>query len=308
MNESGSSEGGIGWLCPPPLRPGSVVRVVAPSGPFERRLVLRGLGWLAERYVVRWERGLFESHGYLAGSDRRREDELAAALAEPDVDAILCARGGYGASRFVHRLDWSMLRASPRWLVGFSDVTALHVEAAAVRVASLHGPNVTALGRGDAATRGSLLDALESSRVHAARAGLHALVRGEADGRLFGGNLTLLHACAVAGRLRVPDGAVLFLEDVTERPYRIDRMLTTLVAGGHLARIAGIVLGDFTECAPGVDGVSVRDVVREVLVPLGVPLAAGLRSGHGDVNEPLVLGARVRLDAGADARLTFLGG
>ena len=289
------SAASFAWLAPPPLAKGSAIRVVAPSGPFDSRLVWRGLGWLSERYDVRFDRGIFEARGYLAGSDSRRRDELAAALAEPGIAAVVCARGGYGASRFMHEIDWSILRASPRWIVGFSDVTALHVEAHAVGVVSLHGPNVTALGRADAAARDSFVDALEHPGRRRTFEGLVAHATGRASGRLCGGNLTLVHACATAGRLRLPEGGILFLEDVTERPYRIDRMLTTLRSGGHLDGAAAFVLGEFTDCEPGRDAVSVVDVVRDVLGPLGKPIASGVPAGHGVVNVPLHFGAQARL-------------
>ncbi|MBI4957359.1 MAG: LD-carboxypeptidase [Myxococcales bacterium] len=286
-------------ILPPAVRPGDVVRVVAPSGPAEPLLVWRALGWLSERYRVRFERGIVERSGYLAGADRRRSSELEAALREPDVRALLVMRGGYGASRFVHALDWSALADGPRWVVGFSDATALHVEASRVGVASLHGPNVAALGRADADARARFVGALEAPAGPRCWQGLVTWVSGRAEGPLFGGNLTLLHACAAAGRLRVPAGAVLLLEDVTEKPYRIDRMLTTLAAGGHLAGVCAVVLGDFTECAAGVDGVAVEAVLRERLESLGVPLAVAAPFGHGRRNEAFALGMPARLEAEA---------
>ncbi|MBM4377133.1 MAG: LD-carboxypeptidase [Deltaproteobacteria bacterium] len=289
------SESAPAWVVPAALTPGASIRVVAPSGPFDARLVWRGLGWLRQRYEVRFDRGMFETRGYLAGDDPRREGELAAALLEPGVSAVICARGGYGASRFAHRLDWTTLRTSPRWLVGFSDVTALHVEAAAVRVSSWHAPNVTALGQGNAEAREAFVDALEHPRRVRSFAGLDPMFAGRAVGPLFGGNLTLLHACAAAGRLRVPPGAVLFLEDVTEQPYRLDRMLTTLLVGGHLEAVSGVVLGEFTDCRPGRDGVTVEAVLRELLAGLGKPVASGLPCGHGLTNVPLLFGARATL-------------
>jgi muramoyltetrapeptide carboxypeptidase len=279
------------------------VRVIAPASPFDVPLVWRGLGWLSERYRVRFDRGIFTRSGYLCGDDDRRRAELEHALAEPDTQAIFCTRGGYGISRLAHHVDWSTLREQPRWIVGFSDVTALHVEAAAQRVASLHAPNMTGLGRGDARTREALVDALERPRAQRVFDGMEAVFPGRAAGVLSGGNLTLLHACAAAGRLQLPERCVLVLEDVSERPYRIDRMLTTLIAGGHLASVVGVVLGEFDRCHPSGDAVRVEDVLRERLALLGVPVASGLPVGHGVNNRPLMLGAAVELTASESARL-----
>jgi muramoyltetrapeptide carboxypeptidase len=295
-------------IFPRALRPGDVVAVVAPSSPFEHVLAWRGLGWLAERYRVRYSRGMFERAGYLAGTDARRSAELAAALADPDIAAILAVRGGYGASRFVHELSFGPLAACPRWIVGFSDITALHVEAARVGVATLHGPHLTSVGRGDARARAALVAALEDPLGARTYLGLGVVREGTAAGPLFGGNLTMLHACAAAGRLDVPAGCVLLLEDVTERPYRLDRMLTTLAAGGHLRRVAAVALGDFTQCDPGSDGVTAPRVLEERLRELGVPVVRGVPVGHGARNEPVVLGALAEVTAhGSEGSLTIGG-
>lgn len=284
-------------IIPPALRPGDRVAVFAGSSPFEPTLAWRGLGWLARRYRVVFDRSVFARAGYLAGPDERRRGELAGYLADPGIRAIFAMRGGYGLSRFAHGLDWSRLAAEPRWLVGFSDVTALHVEAARSGVASVHGPMVAALGRADEVSRGLTLRAVEEPLAPFRLEGLSCLRAGRAEGPLFGGNLTLLHACAAAGRLLVPPGSLLLIEDVTERPYRIDRMLTTLLVGGHLDRVAGVVVGEFSDCAPGPDRVTTEQVLAERLGSLGVPVVAGAPIGHGVRNVPVVLGRRYALDA-----------
>jgi len=294
-------------ILPPALRPGDTIAVVAPSSPFEHVLAWVGLGWLAQRYRVRFTRGLFARDGYLAGADERRRDELSRALAAPDVRAVLAARGGYGASRFVHALDWAAFARDPRWIIGFSDVTALHVEAARAGVASIHAPNLTALGRADARARDAFVQIVEEPRRARVYRGLGVAREGVAEGPLFGGNLTLLHACAAAGRLRVPDGAVLLIEDVTERPYRIDRTLTTLGVGGHLARVAAVVVGDFTQCDPGPDRVTVEQVLERHLRDLGVPVVRGVPVGHGVRNDPVVLGGRARVEATSGEGTLVLG-
>ena len=284
-------------ISPPALRPGSVVAAFAGSSPFDATLVWRGLGWLSERYRVVFEHGMFTRDGYLAGNDDRRAAELVRWLEDDRVEAVIAARGGYGLSRIVDRVDWARFAAHPKWIVGFSDVTALHVEAARVGVRSIHGPNVAGVGRADVWTRDRFVASLESPDAPLAWMGLAPLVPGVAEGPLVGGNLTLLHACAAAGRLLIPEGAVLLLEDVTERPYRIDRMLTTL--SSHLARASAIVLGEWTDCPPGPDRVTVEQVLRERLSGLGVPVVFGAPVGHGRWNAPVVLGRRVQVDAAA---------
>lgn len=292
-------------LVPPPLRPGDPLAVVAPSSPFEPTLGWRGLGWLASRYRVRFSRGLFAVHGYLAGDRDRRADELARAICAPDVRAVVVMRGGYGLHQVAHRLDWSILAHHPKWIVGFSDVTVLHVEAAAVGVASLHAPMLASLGRGCERTRQQWIEALEHPEQTRTWADLATVRPGRGSGPLFGGNLTVLHACAVAGRLRVPPGAVLLLEDVGERPYRIDRMLTTLITGGHFAGVSGVVLGDFAQCDPDADGIRVEPVLRDILSELRVAVACGLPVGHSPRNDPIVLGSHAEIDAREDfANLT----
>jgi muramoyltetrapeptide carboxypeptidase len=180
--------------------------------------------------------------------------------------------------------------------VGFSDVTALHANAWGVGVASIHGPNVTGLGAAAAPRlRAAWLAALErpmSERLWGALDTLHA---GRGAGTLIGGNLSVLHAMAAARRLVVPRGAVLALEDVAERPYRIDRMLTSLLEGGYFDEVAGIVFGEFVDCRPGPDGRSVRDVLAERTRGLGLPVLAGAPFGHGATNDAFVVGARAEL-------------
>jgi muramoyltetrapeptide carboxypeptidase LdcA involved in peptidoglycan recycling len=148
-------------IIPRALRPGDTVAVVAPSSPFEAVLGWRGLGFLATRYRLKFDRDLFSREGYLAGNDARRKNELKEALEDPSVSAILAARGGYGASRFAHDLDFSVLRERPKWIIGFSDVTTLHVEATRIGVASLHAPHLTSLWRSDEKLRRSMVLALE---------------------------------------------------------------------------------------------------------------------------------------------------
>ena len=283
-------------VIPPALGPGATVRVIAPASPFDRTLALCGMAFLGERYRVQFDWSIFERDGFLAGSDARRRDELARALAAPEVAAVIAARGGYGATRIASDVDFAGLRRSPKWLIGFSDITALHVEAQAVGVASLHAHHAAGLGRGDAHAREHWLKAVEQPLAPRTLHGT-TLRRGRARGPLVGGNLTVLFTCAVSGRLHLPQGAILALEDVTESSYRIDRMLSALRLGGHLRGVAGVALGGFTDCPPGPHRVPVEHVLLRELGALDVPVVAGLPFGHDLPNEPLLLGAEAELDA-----------
>lgn len=286
-------------LVPPPLRPGARVRVVAPSSPFDHALVRRGIAWLAERYRVEFDPAIFGPPGLLAGSDAERLADLNVALGDANLGAILAARGGYGLTRIVPCIDIAALCRHPKWIVGFSDITALHLEALRVGVVSMHAHNVAGLGRASAARRQEWLAALEAPESPRLFGGLVAWRGGTASGPLAGGNLTLLFTSAASGRLRLPANAIVFLEDVGEASYRIDRMVTALLHAGVFDHVSAIIVGAFTDCPLGRYGLDVYDVLRERLLCTGLPVYAGLPVGHGLENAPLPLGAPARLDGGA---------
>jgi muramoyltetrapeptide carboxypeptidase len=267
-----------------------------------------GAAILGARYRLVHSERIFARTGYLAGSDDERLAELEAALADPSTKAVVCARGGYGLTRILGRLGDAPLRRAPKPIVGFSDVTALHAFAARAGVASIHGPVVGQLGELPFDDADALFALLESAEPPPPLDGLRALHPGAADGRLMGGNLEVLSR--LAGTALQPDlrGAVLLLEDVGERPYRMDRSLTQLELAGALEGVAGVVLGDFVSCAER-DGSppSAEEVLVERLGRRGVPILSGAPVGHGARNRALPLGARVRLDAAAGA-LVFLEG
>ncbi|HEY8073481.1 MAG TPA: LD-carboxypeptidase [Labilithrix sp.] len=288
---------------PPPIAPGALVAVVAPSSPFDRDELFRGLAWLRQRYRLRIATSIFARAGYLAGDDARRAAELGRAMTDAEVGAILCARGGYGAMRILDSLPWDAFAAAPKWIIGFSDVTALHAAAQARNVCTIHGPNATGLGRSiTSIERYTLIKVVEGSGSGPAWEGLDVLRPGSAEGPLVGGNLALVHAMAAAGRFVVPPGAVVVLEDVTERPYRIDRMLASLHLAGVFARAAAVVFGSFTQCEAGSDGVAAREVLLDLARRLAIPVLANAPFGHGAPNHAFVLGARARVDGD---RLSF---
>lgn len=272
--------------------------MVAPSSPFDREAFEAGVQRLRDRYEVRYAPGLFERRGYLAGHDDRRAEELMAALRDPDVHAIVAARGGYGATRLLGRIPVNDVRRACKLLVGFSDVTALHAVWARAGVRSIHGPMVAALGRAGEALVHRWITAVEGALPPAVE-GLEAFRSGVAEGPMVGGNLAVL--ASLVGTPYAPplDGCILFLEDVGERPYRIDRMLTTLHHAGWFDRVVGVALGAFTESEPGPDGTTVREILAERLAELKGPVVAGMPAGHVDDNLEIPLGARARVDGDA---------
>jgi muramoyltetrapeptide carboxypeptidase len=276
------------------------VAVVGPSSPFPRDEFLCGLAWLRARYRIKVRASIFARTGYLAGDDARRSSELGDAMRDPEVKVIVAARGGYGAMRLLDELPWETLARHPKWIVGFSDATAIHAAAWAAGVASVHGPNVTGLGRtASPRTRGAWLACVETPDAPRVWTGLGMIRAGEAAGIIVGGNLALVHAMAAAGRLRIPDGAVLALEDVNEAPYRVDRMLTSLRLGGHLDRASAIVFGEFERSIPGPDGPTLDEVLAERTEDIGIPVLRGAPFGHGARNDAFVLGKTVRVAGGA---------
>ena len=281
-------------LTPPPLRPGDRVAVVAPSGPFDRPSFDKGLEVLARRYRPVFTERLFETHRYLAGTDASRGAELQQALADDGIRAVFAARGGYGAMRLLPSLRFT----TPRLVVGFSDVTALHLAAQRHGWRSLHAPVLTQLGKQPADVVERLFALLEGQPV-SSLPGLRTVAGGVAEGPLIGGNLSVLSR--LIGTPWMPDlrGAVLLLEDVGERPYRLDRMWTHLQLAGVLDGVRGVAFGEFTDCDEKDASYGSAEVLDELVRTLGVPCAAGFRIGHGEVNQPVMLGAPVRLDADA---------
>jgi muramoyltetrapeptide carboxypeptidase len=239
---------------------------------------------------------LFQRDGFLAGPDARRLEELHAAFADREARAVIAARGGYGLTRIAHAIGAECLREDPKWIVGFSDVTALHVEAQRAGLASLHAHNVAGLGRSDQEGRKEWIRALEEPNEPRRFEGLTVWTGGSARGPIVGGNLTVLFTCAAAGRLSIPRGAIWFLEDVGEAPYRVDRMLSALIASGTLDVLGGVLVGDFTDAVPGRHGVPVEQVLRERLAELAIPVLAGFPAGHGRRNVPIHLGMTAVLD------------
>jgi muramoyltetrapeptide carboxypeptidase len=241
--------------------------------------------------------------GYLAGKDSERLADLNTAIANDDIEAIWCIRGGYGAMRILERVDYAALRRRPKAIIGYSDITGLHAAVGTrCELISYHGP--TARGVLSAFSRASLERAIHGDDPLGVATNAQILHGGRARGRLAGGNLALLSALTGTKFEPSYDGAILILEDVNEPVYRIDRMLTQLRLAGHLSRCTAIVFGQFTDIpqdAPEERGGAraLEDVLAEVAGMLGVPCIAGAPIGHVADQWTVPLGANAELDADA---------
>jgi muramoyltetrapeptide carboxypeptidase len=290
---------------PPPLVPGrSTIAVVAPAGPPRslpalrlgcERIEARGFRVVkpAERAAVR----------YLAGSDDARTDEFNRALRDPDIDALFCVRGGYGTMRLLPRIDYAALRAHPKLIVGYSDITALQLAVIChAGVPSVSGPMVGVDWPALPGPAEAQFWALASGAIPPLCGDTDALVpirTGVAEGPLLGGTLSLIARLLGTPYLPALEGSILFLEDVGEAPYRIDAMFSQLRLAGVLDRLAGVVFGAFTEFPKAdEDEADFRNLVEECFAGAPYPVARGLKYGHFTDKLAVPIGVQARLDVG----------
>ncbi len=292
-------------LCqvPPLLSSGDLLYVIAPSGglqpseKFEAGLEI----WRERGYRLHLCDGYGDRWGYLAGKDSRRRQQLATALEDPECKGILCARGGYGGTRLLEGWDWPLM-ATPKWLIGFSDITSLLWSLSIQGISGVHGPVLTTLAAEPDWSIERLFSWVE--RHHIApiqgRGWAELGCGGQASGRLLPGNLCV--ATHLLGTPAEPDltDVILAFEDVGEAPYRLDRMLTQWRSTGKLKRVKGIALGRFSGWQTASEPtLSVEEVMSDRLSDLGIPIVSDLPFGHDGANAALPVGLPVQLDADA---------
>ena len=286
----------------PVLRPGDPIAVLAPSSPVDPRLLKRGIAYLERRgHTVIRGAGLAARHGYLAGEDDQRAAAFNAAIATEGSPAIALARGGYGFSRILDRLDLDRLVLRPRPILGYSDATALFMALQRSGSYRVHyGPSVADLGVPKAFDETSLWDALYGApgAYNLSFKAADVLRHGRGAGPIIGGCLSLL--VSLLGTPYDPDydGAILFWEEVNEHPFRIDRMLTHLRNAGKLDRLRGMVVGSLTGCeaVKGKPSLTVRQVILDRVAPFAFPVVWNVRAGH--------IAGKITLPLGAPATLS----
>ena len=281
------------------LQPGDRLRVITPSGGlrdlerFERGLEV----WRSRGYHLELSSGYNQLWGYLGGTDEARRNQLLEALNDDQCPAILCSRGGYGATRLLEGWRWEMLKPNipPKYLIGFSDITAL-LWGVREKILGVHGPVLTTLAAEPEWSVQRLFDCLEGRPLEALRG--TGWGNGKVRGRLLPGNLTV--ATCLLGTVYQPplSGAILAFEDVNEEPYRIDRMLTHWRMTGALQQVGGIALGRFSHWDRNMNPNSFKleEVLRDRLADLGIPIVCDLQFGHEGVNASLPVGIIAELD------------
>lgn len=281
---------------PPRLKPGDTIGIVAPAGPFDPKIFSQGLSTVESLgFRTRVSDEIFEKTGYLAGNDAQRARLVNRLFKDPAIDAIVCARGGFGCLRILPLVDFDVIRENPKVFIGFSDITAL-LTSITIRsgLVSFHGPVVTTLAKAPEITRNTLLGAISSDRPLEVQPANGVVIQaGRAQGPLIGGNLTTL--CHLLGTPFEPrfKHRILLLEDRGEAIYRIDRMLFQMKLAGCFDGIAGLVLGSFEGCG-SLD--AVFQVFEEHFRDISAPILAGFDVGHGHQNLTIPLGIDAVLD------------
>ncbi len=296
-------------LRPHALRPGDAVALVSPAGPVAAAKVesaaevLKNWGLKPRIYPH-----ALDTHSFYAGTDEHRLADFNAALADPDIRALFCNRGGYGAQRIVQHLDFDAVKRDPKLVIGFSDITAFHGALwQHARLATIHGPVASQLERGGLFVSGLRHVTMSTEPVlvaaDAAERTFDVRTRGTAHGVLLGGNLSILSSSVGTDYMPDLNGAILLIEDVSEAAYRVDRLLTHLLNSGALNGLAGIAVGQFSEPKGATGSITHSSVLMERLGDLGIPVLGGLSIGHDAINHAVPLGIEATLDADAGTLL-----
>ena len=296
---------------PSAMKPGDTAALAAPSSPaFDTSRIDFAAGYLKELgFKVNIGQSCYATYGYLAGNDRLRADDINRAFANPDVKGIFCLRGGYGAGRILDMLDYNTIRTNPKFFCGYSDITALHCAInQQTGLMTFHTPVVgeSTFPKADGYTLANMNkyifeQDISGQIVNSPGEAWQFLNAGTARGILCGGNLSVL--ASLMGTAYEPDtrGKIIFIEDVGEKPYRIDRMLNQLRLGGKFEKCAGVIFGSFTDCNPGNPAASLT--ILEIInnLALDVPVLYNLRAGHCLPTTSLPMGAVVQMDSAANS-------
>ncbi len=287
-------------IVPDYLKKGDLIRIVSPSGKIQEEKVCPAVKLLREEgFEVIVGEHVLDSHFQFAGTDKQRLDDLQTAFDDPRCKAIICSRGGYGAIRIAGNINFSKFIKNPKWLVGFSDITVLHVLLQKKGLCSIHGAMTAFYLKEDKPTESyrELLKILKGEKNGIQAPACDFNRPGLADGQLTGGNLSILYSMLGTSMDPNTDGKILFIEDISEYLYHLDRMMHGLKFSGKLKNLKGLVAGGFTEMVDNDSpfGQSIEEIILDAVKEYNYPVCFNFPSGHLDRNMPLVLGTRYQL-------------
>jgi len=293
---------------PPYLKAGDTIAIVAPSGILKNRT---GEVQRAKALLKSWGlyavvgKHVFSQSNHFAGTDDERCEDFQNALDDPKISAIWCARGGYGTVRILDKLNWTTFKQKPKWIIGYSDITALHNQVHNEGVESIHAMMCTSL-QDDLSTINETVstfkDAIFGKPLNYTLKGSKYNKTGTSSGQLVGGNLTMLHTMLGSKTSIDTSGKLLFIEDIGEYKYHIDRMLQSLKRAGYFDNCKGVIVGDFTKLRKNTTlwGTSIEQLILDALSDYSFPIAFNMPVGHEKDNRALILGRRVQLAVGSE--------
>ena len=294
-------------LKPKRLKLGDTIGVVAPGSPTTEEKVEKVYNKLTKMgFKVVMGKSCYSKYGYLAGRDEIRAEDLNNMFGDKEINGIICLRGGYGTIRILDLLDYSLIRKNPKVFVGYSDITALHIAINKLsNLVTFHGPMAASDLIGDISDfslnslYNSILNEQFNPFIENPLEELKAINGGVAEGEIIGGNLSLIASTIGTPYEIDTKGKILFIEEIGEEPYRIDRMLTQLRLSNKLQEVEGIILGNFNNCSPEDPDMSLtlEEVIDNIIKPLNKPTLLNLQAGHCEPTITIPFGVKARLDA-----------
>lgn len=295
---------------PKALKQGDTIGLIAPSSPVNHHdRVEESVKKLEEfGFNVKVGESCYGTYGYLSGQDEIRAQDVNRVFADPEIDGIVCLKGGYGTPRIVDRLDYEMIERNPKLFIGYSDITAIHIALNQIcKMVTFHGPMPASdmLSNFDGFSKESYLRAMSSTNplgelVNPPGVEIQCMVKGKASGPIIGGNLSLIAATIGSPYEIDTKGKLLFIEEIDEEPYRVDRMLNQLRLTGKFDDCSGIILGDWNNCVPSdptKPSLTLMEIFEDLIVPSGKPMIYNFKAGHCKPKITIPFGVEAILDA-----------
>ncbi len=283
---------------PAPLKKGDLIYITAPAKSIDEATVAFAKNFFeAQGFRVELSKHCFGSFNYFSGTDEERAADLQAGIDHPEAKAILCARGGYGCVRIVDQLQWANMLREPKWLIGFSDITVFHHRLFKLGVQSIHGTMPLNFEKNSPEALQTLVEAITGNQKTLTWNSNANNRTGNANGKLIGGNLSILYSLIATNDAYFFEGNILFLEDLAEHYYHLDRMFFSLRKSGILDRISGLIIGGMTDMEDTTIpfGITTEEIVLQHFQFRKIPIAFDIPSGHVDDNRALIVGAEVEL-------------